>query len=393
MRRRFLLRSIIMSLVFLFVAAPKSQAVLDSEAVLNRQMAVTLFKENSASVRDAVHNEKIAHKNYESQLAKSKTINTEKVFIYHDDYADEDVFYYYEPEMQMQMRLLKELTPERVKHAWEIRKISTIINENVMANTADSLFLGLYGAYQNVLLSEKSYELAKKAYEREKVRYNNGLITELDLKSSYLDLEESENGFVKAERNYENSHRQFNRLSGLPIDYRFLLIGTPWSYNNKIELTENEAVASALENRMEIWNLQRQIRLAMQQMEIYRHKDVHRSHKDTKENYNKVIEQVTELKLNLLDTEYNIEKEIRDAYKELEICYLDLEMNKQKLLRQKNQLNNIADQYNEGQIPASVIEQMESAVSQMEFVVNTSMITAMNKSDRLYRAISVGPGY
>ena len=393
MRRKILLLSIIMSSFFLSTAALKSQAALDPDVILNRQKAVALVKGNSASVRDAVHNEKIAHKNYESQLAKSKTINTEKVLVYHNEYTDEDVFYYYEPEMQMQMRLLKELTPERMKHAWEISKISVTINENIMANTADSLFLGLYGAYQNVLLSEKFYELAKKAYEREKIRYDNGLITELDLKSSFLDMKESENGFVKAERNYENSHRQFNRLSGLPVDYRFLLIGTPWSNNNKIALSEDEAVANALANRMEIWDLQRQIRLIMQQIEIYRHKDVHRFHKNTKENFDKAIEQMEELKIKLLDTEYKIEKEIRQAYKELEISYLDLEMNKQRLLKQKNQLDNITNQYNEGQIPASVIEQIELAVSQMEFSVNISMITAMNKSDRLYRAISAGPGY
>ncbi|MDD4297094.1 MAG: TolC family protein, partial [Ruminiclostridium sp.] len=297
------------------------------------------------------------------------------------------------PEMQMQMRLLKELTPERMKHAWEISKISVTINENIMANTADSIFLGLYGAYQNVLLSEKSYGLAKKAYEREKIRYDNGLITELGLKSSFLDMKESENGFVKSERNYENSHRQFNRLSGLPVDYRFLLIGTPWPDNNKITLSEGEAVANALTNRMEIWDLQRQIRLTMQQIEIYRYKDLYKYHKNTKENFNKAVEQMEEFKIKLHDTEYKIEKEIRQAYKELEISYLDLEMNKQKLLKQKNQLDKITDQYNEGQIPESVIEQMELAVSQIELSVNMSMITAMNKRDRFYRAISAGPGY
>lgn len=160
-------------------------------------------------------------------------------------YTDEDVFYSYNSEEQMQLRLLKELMPERMKYILEIRKKSTAITENAMANAADNLFIGLYGTYQSVILHTKSHELAKKSYQREKIRYENGFITAIDLNSGYLE----------------------------------------------------------------------------------------------------------------------------------------------------NQLKTITGQFNSGLVPEAVIEQIELAVNQFEFITNMSMISAMNESDRLYRAISTGPGY
>jgi hypothetical protein len=393
MRSRFFFILMIICMLFLSAVPPQSRAATEPADILNRQKAVLLVRENSSALMDSIHNENIARKNYEAQVNKSKTIDTEKVFLFRNPYTDEDVYYYYRPEEQMQMRLLKEFVPEQVKYAWELRKISGKVTENALANTADNLFIGLYSAHQNVLLAEKSLELAKKAYLREKARYDSGLITELDLESCFLDLREAENALVKSERNYENIHRQFNMLAGLPVDYRFKLIGTPWTNKNRISISEDEAVASALANRMEIWDLERQIRLIMQQMEIYRHKDVHRYHQNTKKDYEKATERMEELKLKLSETKYNIEKEIRQAYKDLEISYLDMEISKERLLKQKKQLDTITDQYNSGLVPASVMEQMEMSISQLEFAANMSMITVLNKSDKFFRAISTGPGY
>lgn len=384
---------LIISSLFLSVAVPQSGAAAESAGILIRQKAVSLVKENSAALKEGIHNENIARKNYETQVSKSNSIDTAKVFLYRNTYTDEDVYYYYKPEEQMQMRLMKEFLPEQYKYIWEIRKISSKVTENSMANTADNLFLGLYSAFWNVRLSEKSYETAKKAYKREKMRYDSGLITKLDLEGHFLDLKEAENALVKQKRNYENVHRQFNMLAGLPLDYRFDQIGTPWSNENKIPISEDEAVARALENRMEIWDLDRQLRLIMQRIEIYQHKDVYRYHQSTKDNYEDALEQMEQLKVKLSEAKYNIEKEIRQAYKELEIGYLDLKISRERLIKQKKQLETIKDQYNSGLIPASVIEQMEKSINQLEFAVNMSLISVLNKSDKFYRAISVGPGY
>ena len=103
-------------------------------------------------------------------------------------------------------------------------------------------------------LAEKACEFAKRNLERQRKLYENGLITGLDLEDAELSLKEAENAVKKAERDYENMHRQFNSLAGLPLDFRYDLIGTPWTNDRDVTITEEEAVARALENRMEIWS-------------------------------------------------------------------------------------------------------------------------------------------
>lgn len=393
MRNKLLLFSILIGSLFISSSVSGSQTFSESETLLNRQKAVEMIRENSAAVIDAEHNKKNAKKDYEYQLNKSKTVDTEKTFAYHDPYNDEDVYYYYDSTEQMQMRLLKEFLPEQMKYAWEVRSISAKVIENSIANMADNLFAGLYSTSRSVLMAERTLEIAKQSYEREKIRYESGMITELDLKISGLNVEEAENSVKKAIREFDNIHRKFNMMAGLPLDFRYDLIGTPWSNNNKIPYTEEDAVKSALANRMEIWDLKQQIRLIVVQMDIYRYKDVYKFHQNTKEDYNEALDNLEKLKLKLSETEYNIEKEIRKAYKDLEMSYLDLEIKKETLIKQKNKLDTITKQYNSGFVPASALEQMEHAVNQLELAVNISLITAINKSDQLNRAISVGPGY
>ena len=39
----------------------------------------------------------------------------------------------------------------------------------------------------------------------------------------------------------------------MPLDFRFDLIGTPWSHDYEIPITQEQAIESALQNRLEIW--------------------------------------------------------------------------------------------------------------------------------------------
>ena len=219
------------------------------------------------------------------------------------------------------------------------------------------------------------------------------MITELDLEEAVLDLSEAENSVKKARRDYDNMHRQFNRLAKLPLDFRYDLIGTPWTNERGVAITEEEAIASALENRMEIWSTKRQMELIELRMEIYRHKNVYKFHQQTIKDYAKAQDELDKLKLTLSQLEYDIEKEIRQAYKQLKKSYDDLELAKLNLARQKNLLENTKTQYEAGLVPVSVVEQLELSVEQLEFAVNINLINVLNRQDQFYRAISVGPGY
>ncbi|NLN65444.1 MAG: TolC family protein [Clostridiaceae bacterium] len=355
-------------------------------------MATALIRENATAIWDARENIRFAKKAYETQALRSESIDTKKTTFY-NPFTKEDENYYYDATTQMQLRLAKEFIPAQLKYVWEVRQKALAVTGNAMANAADNLYIGLYSAYQNKILAEKSLELANRLFEREEVRYNNGLITALDLEGARLDVQTHENAIIKANRDYENIHRQFNRLAGLELNYRYDLVGTPWVSHNKILITEEQAVSSALKNRMEIWDLDQQIRLTLTKLTIYQHENVNKYDPKTKEDYEKALDEMEDLKLKLAEQKYSIEKEIRQAYQDLKTSYLDLEIAKLEFAKQKNQLETVSKQYHQGLVPISVVEQLENAVNQLEYAVNMSMITTLIKQDQFSRAISVGPGY
>jgi hypothetical protein len=370
---------------------PQSHAA-DTGGLLNRQAAVTQVQEHSTDMWNLRESIRFTDKAYRDQMVRAGTIDTEK-FTFHNPYTDEDEFFYYDNPVRMQLRLAKEFYPEQMK--FEVERLEKTLDaaENAMANAADSLFSGLYGTYQNRLLAQKSLEVAQKALVREETRYKNGLTTSLELEGSRLEVETCKNAIAKADRDYENIHRQFNRMAGLPLDFRYEMVGTPFVTSNKITISEDQAVADALKNRREIWELNRKIQLVNFRMEIYQYKNVHLTDKQTREYYADSWDELENLKQQLAEKSRAIEKEIRKAYQELKISFLDLEIMKLELAKQKNQLETVSNQYKSGLIPVTYVEQLENAVNQLETAVNMNMITTLVKKDQFSRAISIGPGY
>ncbi|AGC69348.1 hypothetical protein Cst_c23880 [Thermoclostridium stercorarium subsp. stercorarium DSM 8532] len=375
--------------VFFVWFIPQARAV--SENILNRQTAVELVVKNSTQLWNAKEEERFAKEEYEEQAARAQSIDIEK-FSFENPFTGEEEYYYYTSAEQMQLRMAKEFVPESLKFSHEVKEKTVKFTENALSNAADELFLGLYSTYHSVKLAEKGLELARKNLQRQQELFDKGIITELELEEAVLDLKEAENSVKKAKRDFENMHRTFNRLAGLPLDFRYDLIGTPRTDAEDIRITEDEAVKSALENRMEIWSTKRQIELVELRMEIYRHKNVYKFDYYTIKDYAEAQDELENLKLTLVQQEYDIEKEIRQAYKDLKKSYNNLKLAELNLERQKNQLETLKKQYEKGLIPASAVEQTELAISNLEFAVNMSLISYLNKQDRFYRAISVGPG-
>jgi len=380
-------------IILMMLGMPQTQAASNTDPVLRKPKATMLVHAHSTALWDAEESARSSEKDYQKQVLRSNGIDIQKMFVYYNPFTDEDVYYYFNADEQMQMRLLKEFMPEQMKYVWEIKQKAVEVTKNALANAANDLYYGLYASYNSRLLAEKALETAKKTFEREKARYDNGQITGMDLEGVRLNVKAAENALSKAKRDFDNVHRQFNSLAGLPIDYRFELVVMPLVSGNTLTITEEQALASAMENRMELWDLRRQMELIEKQMEIYRHKDVYKYHNDTKENYRKAEEKLDELRLNLEEKEYAIQKEIRQAYQDLKISFMALEISKANLERQKKKLETLYTQYNSGLIPVSIIEQLEQAISQLEFAVNMNIVSISNKQDKFNRAISAGPGY
>lgn len=370
---------------------PQSHAQ-NSGGILNRQAAVTLVQEHSTDMWNIRENIRFVKRAYQDQLLQVKDLDTVKT-TFHNPYTDEDQNYYYDDATQMQLRLTKEYYPEETKFQIEQLEKTLAVTGNALANAADNLYSGMYIAYQNKLLAQKSLELTKKVLAREEARYQSGLITAFDLEEYKLEVETNEKAIIKADRDFENIHRQFNGMAGLPMDFRYDMVGTPYVTTNRVTITEDQAVAEALKNRKEIWEINRKIELLLKKMTIYQHKDVHSRYENYREDYADFMEDLEDLKAQLSQQQRNIEKEIRKAYQELQTSYIDLEMSKLELAKLKNQLETVTNQYRSGLIPIVYVEQLENSINQLETAVNMNMITTLTKKDQFNRAISIGPGY
>ncbi len=390
--RKKLIALAIVAVNAIFAVIPQAGAA-ETGGILNRQAAIALVQEHSTDLWNLRENIGFANRDYEKQLLQAKNIDTEKASFY-NPYTEENEFFYYDEPTQMQLRMAKEFYPEAMyKFRAEMLERSLDVAKNALANAADNLYSGLYGTYQNKLLAQKSLESAGKTLAREETRFKSGLITALDLEASRLEVETYEKAITKADRDFENIHRQFNSLAGLPLDYRYDMVGTPFVTTNKVTISEDQAVADALKNRKEIWEINRQMQLVNKKLEIYQHKNVHLTHKDTREDYADALEELEDLKLQLSEKSRAIEKEIRKAYQDLQLSYLDMEITKLELAKMKNQLETITNQYRSGLIPVVYVEQLESGIHQLETAVNMNMITTLVKKDQFSRAISIGPGY
>ncbi len=370
---------------------PQSRAE-DSGGILNRQAAIAQVQQHSTDLWNLRENLRFTNKAWKDQLINANNIDTEKMK-FHNPYTDEEDTYYYDFPVQIQLRLAKEYYPEMMHFEAEKLEKTIVVVENQLANVTDNLYSGLYGTYRNKLLSQKSLEQAQKVLAREETRYNNGLITALDLEGARLEVETYEQAIVKADRDFENMHRQFNQMAGLKMDFRYDMIGTPFVTTNRVTISEDQAVDDALTNRKEIWEINRQIQLVNMRLEIYQHKNVHLTDPQTKEDYADALTELEDLELQLSEQKRAIEKEIRNAYQDLQICYLDLEITRFELLKQKNQLETVENQYKAGLIPIVYVEQLQNAINQLETAENMNLITTLIKKDQFSRAISIGPGY
>lgn len=389
--RKKLIALAVIAVNALLAVIPQARAQ-QAGGILNRQAAVTLVQEHSTDMWNLRENIRFVNRAYQDQLLQVKDLDTVKT-TFHNPFTDEDESFYYDEPTQMQLRLAKEYYPEETKLQAQMLEQTLAVTGNALANAADNLYAGMYGAYQNKLLAQKSLELAQKVLAREEIRFNSGLITPLDLEASRLEVETYENAIVKADRDFENIHRQFNLMAGLPLDYRYDMVGTPFVTANKFTISEDQAVEEALKNRREIWEIDRKIRLLIQKMVVYQHKDVHSRYEKHRDEYADLIEDMEDLKVQLAQQKRDIEEEIRKAYQDVTISYTDLEITRLQLAQVKNQLETATNQYRAGLIPIVYVEQLENSVNQLETAVNINMITTLNKKDRFNRAISIGPGY
>ncbi|MBN2410627.1 TolC family protein [candidate division KSB1 bacterium] len=121
-------------------------------------------------------------------------------------------------------------------------------------------FFDLYRTIRQHQISLDNVEQQRELYDIASKKFNAGLIPETEALEMEVDLADSQNMLVQAESDMETSRDSFKQLIGLNLDDN-ISVHTAFEYNT-LTVNLNDAIAKALQNRIEIRENEIQLELA-----------------------------------------------------------------------------------------------------------------------------------
>ena len=281
----------------------------------------------------------------------------------------------------------------QMKYYW----LSAIDGKTVMTNGLTTglrdLYTMLFSADDNVKVMKQKYDIAREVNAQNKARLQQGLITQLDMKQSQYNLDKAENDLNAAKRSRENAVRSFNAFLGVPVGATYTNIEEP---NEdpivRIDTAENY-ISSALEKRMEIIDLKRQIDLKRLEASVLQMFIMNAYPAHIREDYNNALTEVKNLNLKLEIKKLAVQKEIKDAYVDVLNTYKSVKTMQGTLETQKKALANTEMRYKLGYITKDVLEQNRAAVNALENGYKAALYSYNTKVIKLNNASGIGPAY
>ena len=357
--------------------------------ILTVDSALVSVLNNSADVYKVINEEKHAKWNYDENEYDSRGINTE--YATFTIFGQEHKFYFNDATVAM-LRLQKEFMPMQYKFMYDMKKMERGIIENSLKNVSRELFLGLYSTYNDTLQKEAELKLANEKYSQDLTKYEQGIITSLDFELSEYEKNKAEKALDKSVRSYENMIRSFEGLSGLELDAS-TLVTQKQDMTNPLYYDVEVFINKALENRMEIVSLRKQIELKEKELELYSYKNLHINNKDFKKRYETAELDYKKLSVQLEIALADVEGEIRVAYVDIKKEIDSIKGMEILIEQQKDRVEKYRLQYEQGFIPESVVKQMENILMQLENGLYTSKIMFNNKGYKFKAATEIGPAY
>ena len=136
---------------------------------------------------------------------------------------------------------------------------------DVIYNVTESFF-SLYQLSQRVEITKEQVKQNEESYQTSKNKFNAGLIPEVEVLQSEVDLVSSQNDLFNAERDLSRTKNGFRLLAGIPTDDDVELVAS-LSYQ-PVKIDQARAIQSALENRSEVLNADRNKQLRKMDIDL-----------------------------------------------------------------------------------------------------------------------------
>lgn len=306
----------------------------------------------------------------------------------------EDFLFDYDIYTQMQLSKQKELVPEQLKYNW-IKSFNSSKTAQVgLIFTLRDLYIGVYSANNDVKTKQKRLNIMDERNQQSKLKYDKGFITEVDLEEAAYNFLKAQKDLDIAKRKKEKLNNSLNLLLGVPLSNIYNNTSCEERLDNTGLFPVEQYVKGALSERSEIINLKKEIELKESEKAIMeRDMEVLRVYKDAKKDYDDVVKSIAKLKLQFEKVELDVENELQQAYIDIQKERDSLESMKNILALQKKNLAKVNAQYKAGMIVKTVVDEMETAVGEVECRYQAAVFSYNTKLQKLQNAAGLGPAY
>jgi len=360
-----------------------------SKNVISWAAAVEKMDKSNGTLMNMADSESLARKQYEASLI-SKTIDPDGVSL---SIMGQGFFFEYSSVLKLYMTQRKELFPEQMKYSWEMAKGSREMTRNSMITGMRGLYLGLYTSDNDLKLKQKRYDLTVTIHNQNKLKYEKGIITALELEESEYSVLSAKMAVKAAERNLENVLRSLNAFIGEDINEKYDSI----IYNEKYDASRLKSldfyVGKALETRMEVVSVKRQIELMELNKDIMERNPYSLYASDVKKTYEKLIEDIDYEKIKLEQALIEVEKNINDAYLDVVDTQKNLTSIEKKLKIQKSNLKKVKLRYEAGLISRFIYDQEQLNLEEYENSYKAALFDYNTRLMKLEFAAGIGPAY
>jgi outer membrane protein TolC len=367
-----------------------AQALADAKGPLSYDRAVSLLKLNNTTLKKLQRAEEDADKAYKSNLLDAGNIDVNGFTM---SYGGKDYYINYDATTRLAMTKMKELMPEQMKFSWEAAKSQRLITENSLETALRNVFLGVYSARNDLELKQKQLSLASEQNKQNALKLEKGLITPLDMEESEYELFKAQKAVDIANRTFNNAVRSFNQFANQPSKTEYTQI----VYEEVLSRPELKPVdffvEAALKNRFDIISIQKQLALKEQDKTLTDTGFTHKIDTNDQQSYERLLNDIEQLNVDLEAKKLEIDKEIRNAYVEVVIAGKKLDNMYNTVKLQRNNYEKMQARYKAGLISKNVLAQTELGLLQVENGYKTMLFDYNTKITRFNNATGIGPGY
>lgn len=288
------------------------------------------------------------------------------------------------------MRYVIEIVPQQVGYGLFALENNLDITKNTLNSAMRQMATGVISMEDTYNLNKEKFEFYKSEYEHSKLQYDLGRLSQTELLVSEVKYLESKTAMVTSERDLEDMFHSLNNFIGYDLSKRYVI-----QREKKMDVdlgTAESLVEKAFKYRFEIKDFEKQIELQENIINFYNYGDYLAFYSNYKAMKDAEIEK-ERLTLQLELKKKEITEEIYSAVSANEILEMQIAQLENTLEMQKNDLEKLRAQAEQGYMTEATFKELEFAVTMIENNLDVMYYTYNSNLYKLYDASQIGPAY